>query len=134
MGIHFGFKACWVPQRHFYVQRLGTRAGNSGGQSQWGAHTQLQKATAGDFLVTGAICRHTHSGGVRAVIKGWSQLKAQWQLWGPWLLVCTTVAARSHYRQMAMEAGDGHHARGHAGAQLEGLAAGECRPVTEDRT
>lgn len=41
--------------------------------------------------------------GAKVSSKGWVQLLACWQLWGPALLVCTTMVTGSYHRHMAVK-------------------------------
>ena len=57
-------------------------------------------------LVTGAACKHKHSGRARG------SSNEHWQLLGPWLSACTTVVLVSCHRCWAVKAGEGHQAGG----------------------
>lgn len=62
--------------------------------------------------------------GARAGSKGWGPLWAHQQLWRPWLLVCSPLAAWSYYRSVRGSRGhQGASGRGYASAQVKGLVS-----------
>lgn len=89
--------------------------GSSGGWNQWCAHTWPQGSAAGAYVVWW---------GPGQAARAKAKLQIHWQLWGPWLSLCTAMTTGD-----MMSTWQGRLVIGVrmvcAGTQFEGRAIGE---------